>query len=203
MIRNEWYTAAAAFAFAFAFAFTLLAPQAGAQQLSVKPVVEKRIQQLPAGPLYWRIENLPTLAAARAVEGPTSLAAEVGGKVWLFTLGAPGGSTPGATKVAEVGPVPPMDAKAYLLRINESRGPPGAKTAQHTHPGSESFYVLAGRLGQKTPEGDHQVDVGSTMTGKGADTPMEVYSAGSTDLHALVMFVVDASKPFSSSASIR
>ncbi len=199
MSRNTLYAAAAALAFAFA---SFAAP-ATAQQLSVKPVVEKRIKQLPAGPLYWRIENLPTLAQAQAAEGPTSLAAEVAGKVWLFTLGAPGGSTTGATKVAEVGPVPPMAAQEYLLRINESTGLPGAKTAQHTHPGSESFYVLAGRLGQKTPEGDHQVEVGKSMTGKGADTPMEVYSAGSSDLHALVMFVVDASKPFSSHASIK
>jgi len=197
--RNDLYAAAAALAFAFA---SFAAP-ANAQQLSVKPVAEKRIKQLPAGPLYWRIENLPTLAQAQAAEGPTSLAAEVAGKVWLFTLGAPGGSTTGATKVAEVGPVPRMAAQEYLLRINESTGPPGAKTPQHTHPGSESFYVLAGRLGQKTPEGDHQVEVGKSMTGKGADTPMEVYSAGSSDLHALVMFVVDASKPFSSHASIK
>lgn len=199
MSRNDLYAAAAALAFAFA----ALAPPANAQQLSVKPVVEKRIKQLPAGPLYWRIENLPTLAQAQAAEGPTSLVAEVAGKVWLFTLGAPGGSTTGATRIAEVGPVPPMAAQEYLLRINESSGPPGAKTAQHMHPGSESFYVLAGRLGQKTPDGDHQVEVGKTMTGKGADTPMEVYSAGSTDLHALVMFVVDAGKPFSTHASIR
>lgn len=199
MSRNNWYVAATA----LVCTVISFASLASAQPLSVKPVVEKKVKQLPAGPLYWRIENLPTLAQAQAAEGPTALAAEVAGKVWLFTLGAPGGSTAGATKVAEVGPVPPIAAQEFLLRINESGGPPGATTAQHTHPGSESFYVLAGRLGQKTPEGDHQVDVRKTMTGKGADTPMEVYSAGSTDLHALVMFVVDASKPFSSHASIK
>jgi hypothetical protein len=31
--------------------------------------------------------------------------------------------------------------------------------------------------------------------------PMQVSSSGSTDLHALVMFVVDATKPFSSPAT--
>lgn len=158
---NSPYAAAAA----LAFALTSLVAKGDAQQLSVKPVVEKRVEQLPPGPLYWRIENLPTLAQAKAAEGPTSLVAEVAGKVWLFTLGAPGGSTPGTTKVAEVGPVPPIAAREYLLRINESTGPPGAKTPQHTHPGSETFYVLAGRLGQKTPEGNHQVEAGTSMTG--------------------------------------
>jgi hypothetical protein len=35
------------------------------------------------------------------------------------------------------------------------------------------------------------------MNGHAADTPMEVFSAGTTDLEQLVMFVVDANKPFS------
>jgi len=63
--------------------------------------------------------------------------------------------------------------------------------------------VLGGRLGQRTPGADDQVELGKTMTDKGADTPMEVYGAGSTDLHALVMFVGDAGKPFSLHASTK
>jgi hypothetical protein len=43
-------------------------------------------------------------------------------------------------------------------------------------------------------------DVESGRRGHGADTPMEVSSAGTTDLDQLVMFVVDASRPFSSPA---
>ena len=45
-----------------------------------------------------------------------------------------------------------------------------------------------------------RVQVGQAETGHGADVPMQVSSTGSTDLHALVMFVVDADKPFSSPA---
>jgi hypothetical protein len=33
--------------------------------------------------------------------------------------------------------------------------------------------------------------------------PMQVSSSGATDLHSLVMFVVDAFKPFSSPAELR
>jgi hypothetical protein len=44
------------------------------------------------------------------------------------------------------------------------------------------------------------VKVGQPETGQGADTPMQASSSGSTDLHSLVMFVVDATKPFSSPA---
>jgi hypothetical protein len=168
--------------------------------LSVKPVVEKRLKELPQGPLFWRIETLPTLAEAQTVAGPTALAAEISGKVWLFTLGSKGGATPGAVKVAEVGPVPPVQAPEYLLRINHASGPPGARTPPHSHPGSEAFYVLKGRLGQRTPHGIVHADAGAAMNGHGADMPMEVFSAGTVDLDQLVMFVVDATRPFSSPA---
>jgi hypothetical protein len=39
-------------------------------------------------------------------------------------------------------------------------------------------------------------------SGHGAGTPMEVSSTGTTDLDALVMFVVDATKPFSAPAEL-
>ena len=111
---------------AAAFAL-LLAPAAMAQQpLVIKPLAEKKIDELPAGPLFWRIENYPSLAQAQASAGRWSLAAESAGKVWLFTLGPAGGATPGGSKVAEIGPVPPITAPEYLLRINHAGGPPGA-----------------------------------------------------------------------------
>jgi hypothetical protein len=186
-------------------AMGMLLPSAAAAQTPkfvIKPVVEKKIKELPAGPLYWRLENFPTLAQAQAAAGPTSLAAEVSGKVWLFTLGAKGGATPGASKVAEIGPVPRITAPEYLLRINHAGGPPGAKTPVHSHPGSESFYVLAGQLGQKTPHGVAHADAGHAMVGHGPGMPMEVFSSGTTDLDQLVMFFVDPSKPFSSPAKL-
>jgi hypothetical protein len=137
----------------------------------------------------------------QAAAGPTALAAEAAGKVWLFTLGPKGGVTPGASRVAEIGPVPQIAASEYLLRINRAGGPPGAKTPVHTHPGSEAFYVLTGTLGQKTPHGVGYAEAGATMNGHGgADMPMEVFSAGASDLDQLVMFVVDANRPFSSPA---
>ena len=175
----------------------LPSPARRSRQFDIKPVAEKKLKQLPAGPLYWLVENFPTLAQAQAAEGPTSLAAEIAGKVWLFTLGPKGGSTPGGSKVAEIGPVPPITAPEYLLRINHAGGPPGAKTPVHTHPGSEAFYVLAGRVGQKTPHGVNYAEAGQSMNGHGAEMPMEVFSAGKTDLDQLVMFLVDATRPFS------
>jgi hypothetical protein len=168
----------------------------------IKPVAEKKLKQLPAGPLYWQLENFPTLEQAQAAAGDMSLAAKVAGKVWLFTLGPKDSPTRGGSKVVQIGPVAPITAPEYLLRINHAGGPPGAKTGAHSHPGSEAFYVLAGRLGQKTPRGITHADAGHSMNGHSAGTPMVVFSSGTTDLDQLVMFVVDASKPFSTPAKL-
>lgn len=184
-----------------AMGFPLPPTTAAAQgKFVVKPVAEKKLDHLPSGPLYWRLENFPTLAQAQAAAGPTSLSAVAFGKVWLFTLGPQGAATPGAGKVVEIGPVPPITAPEYLLRINLASGPPGAQTPVHSHPGSEAFYVLAGRLGQKTAHGVNYAEAGQSMNGHASGTPMQVLSAGTADLDQLVMFVVDATKPFSAPA---
>jgi hypothetical protein len=182
----------------------------------VKPVAEMKVQQLPKGPLYWRVEKFPTLDQAKAAaskyrwnpdtvsyDGWPSMTAEVAGSAWLFTLGQKGASTPVGTKVAEIGPVPPLSASEYLLRVNYGSGPPRAKTPVHSHFGSEAFYIIAGKLGQRTPLGIAYVETGHTMNGHTAAMPMEVFNAGTTDLRALIMFVVDADKPFSSPAKFQ
>ena len=181
----------------------------------VKPIAEMKVKQLPKGPLYWRVENFPTLDQAKAAageyrwnpdtvtyDGSPSLSAEVAGKVWLFTLGPQGAATPGGTKVAEIGPVPSITAPEYLLRINYGSGPPESKTPVHFHNGSEAFYVVDGKLGQKTPDGVSYVEAGHTMNGHMAGMPMQVFNGGTADLTALIMFVVDATKPFSVPAKL-
>jgi mannose-6-phosphate isomerase-like protein (cupin superfamily) len=170
--------------------------------LVVKPLAERKVAELPPGPLFWRIENFADVAQAHAAAGPLALVATSSGKVWLFTLGPPGGSSPGGARVAEVGPVQRPAASQYLLRINEASGPPGSITPVHSHPGSEAFYVLSGETSSHTPGGVKQISAGQTETGNSADTPMQVSSSGSADLHSLVMFVVDATKPFSSPATL-
>ena len=179
-----------------------LAPAAAQSALVIKPLAEKKVTDLPPGNLYWRIENVASLAEAKATVGPWSLAAESAGKVWLFTLGPAGGSTAGAKKVTEFGPIPRVAAPQYLLRINEASGPPGSITSVHSHPGSEAFFVLTGEQSIRSPHGVMRVQPGQPATGHGADVSMQVSSTGSTDLHSLVMFVVDATRPFSSPAKL-
>jgi hypothetical protein len=52
-------------------------------------------------------------------------------------------------------------------------------------------------LGQRTPQGVMNIEAGHAMNGHSAGTTMEVFNSGTTELKALIMFVVDATKPFS------
>ena len=186
-----------------ALAGCLLALPAWSQAaLSIKPLAEKRVDRLPDGDLFWRIENFPSEAEAAAAATPWSLNVKAAGKVWLFTLGAPGRASERAAPVTEVGPIPRVSASEYLLRINEATGLPGSVTPVHSHPGSEAFYVLQGQQSIRGAHGVLRIDAGKAEAGHGADQPMQVSSSGSTDLHALVMFVVDAKRPFSSPAAL-
>lgn len=175
---------------------------AGAGTLVVKALAEKKVGQLPSGPLFWRVETYPTLAAAQAAAGPMSLAAEFEGNAWLFTLGPAGGSSAGGTRMVEIGPLPTVKAPEYLLRINHASGPPGSITPVHTHPGSEAVYVLAGEESFRTPHGVKRIGAGQAEAGHDPDTPMQASSTGSEDLRALIMFVVDATRPFSRPATL-
>jgi quercetin dioxygenase-like cupin family protein len=182
----------------------VLSSAAVAQQgaFSVKPLVERKITALPDGELFWHLSTFDTSEQAQKAAGPLGLVAEYDGKVWLFTLGHAGEASKGGKQVATIGPLPQITANEYLLRVNEAGGPPGSKTAAHTHPGSESFYVISGELTQKTPHGEARVTAGQSMVGHGGGDPMVVSNSGSGDLKELALFVVDANKPFSSPAKM-
>jgi len=173
------------------------------EPLTIKPLAERTVESLPDGELYWRIETVPDGAAAQAAGSPWSLVAEAAGRTWLFTLGPRADAGAKGTKVADVGPIPRFAAARYLLRINQASGAPGSLTPIHTHPGSEAFYVVRGEQSIRGPGDVIRVRAGSGEAGRGADVPMQVSSTGDADLLALVMFVVDATRPFSSPAALR
>jgi hypothetical protein len=185
-----------------AMAACVAGPACADEALVVKPLVERKVDTLPAGELYWRIQTYPTRDAATAAAGPYTLIAESGGQVWSFTLGPGGVQDAGATKVADVGPIARVTATHWLLRINEATGPAGAVTPVHSHPGSEAFYVLSGRHSIRQVAGTLNVDAGHAEPGRGADLAMQVSSTGDAPLRSLVMFVVDADRPFSTPAAL-
>ncbi|GAB2512589.1 hypothetical protein [Lysobacter humi (ex Lee et al. 2017)] len=175
-------------------------PPAG--QLWVRPLAEKRVDTLPAGALHWQVEPFATLGEAGAATGPWSLAVEADGRAWRFTLVGDGAPRPTSSDAIVVGPVERPRAARYLLRINYASGPRGDVTPVHSHPGSEAFYVLHGEHSVRTAHGTLRVRAGKAEPGHGADMAMQVSSSGVEDLGSLVMFVVDADRPFSSSATL-
>ena len=62
--------------------------------------------------------------------------------------------------------------------------------------------MLSGEQSIRGANGVLRVTEGRSEAGNGADMAMQVTSTGSTDLHALVMFVVDAGRPFSTPAKL-
>jgi mannose-6-phosphate isomerase-like protein (cupin superfamily) len=184
-----------------ASALCFAAPPASAHEaLNLKNLGQKKVETLPPGELYWRIATFPSIAQAQSAAGPYGLAVQSrDGKAWLFTLGAKDAAGAG-TRVSEVGPIAPFPAHDYLLRVNEATGEPGATTSVHSHPGSEAYFVLDGEQSVRGPNGVLKIHPGQSSTGNGAYVPMQVTSTGAAGLHALVMFVVDANRPFSSPA---
>lgn len=179
-----------------------LPPAAAQQPLAISVVAEKTVRALPDGPVLWRLETFRDLDRARAAAGPTGLVAQVDGTVWLFTLGPAGHVSAGATGVAELGPLPPLlatrhgrPAALFRLMIHEVRGAPGSLTPVGSHPGPQALYVLAGEASETTPRGIARAAAGQTMVGPARDVSMQLASSGTTDLHALMLSVVDAARP--------
>ena len=176
---------------------------ATASALVVKPVAEKTVQSLPDQPLYWHVERFSNAAEAANGAAPEALIVDYYDKSWRFTLGMKRHARSMGKLMATIGPVPKPVATSYLLRINRASGPPGATTPVHSHPGSEAFFVLTGRLCQRTEQGTTQLDAGRAMNGDMPAMVMQVQSCGAVPLDQFVMFVVDAQKPFSSPATFR
>ena len=62
--------------------------------------------------------------------------------------------------------------------------------------------MLSGEQSIRGAHDTQRVQAGQPEPGHGADMAMQVSSSGTIDLHSLVMFVVDADKPFSSPATL-
>ncbi len=82
------------------------------------------------------------------------------------------------------------------------KAPSGWRSPEHSHPGSEVFYVLKGRVGHKSPHGTHYADAATGINSHGADTPMQVFNGGESDVETFAMFLLDATRPFSSPAKL-
>lgn len=178
---------------------------ASTQEPTITPFqLNRMVDRLPEGPLYWRLQTFATRAEAEAAAGPTGQVGEAEGSVWLFTLGAKGGAPAGGTLIDEIGPLEAPSADTYLLRNAYTSTPPrgvaGGGDVVHTHPGAEAFFVFAGEQTVWTPGQAVITGAGRSNAGVPADTPLLVVSTGSEPRRAFTLFVVDAARPFASPA---
>jgi hypothetical protein len=164
-------------------------------------LVERKVQALPASPLFWQMERFPGLEQAEEATGAYGLATtDAAGGTWLMTLGAARTTAPGALSSTQVGPMARFEASEYLLRVTQVGGARGATSSMQSHPGSVAVYVLAGELCLRTTTGQARLAAGQHAAVAGIGTTIQSSSCGGSDLLALVMSVTDASRPFSSPA---
>jgi quercetin dioxygenase-like cupin family protein len=166
------------------------------EKFVVDKVAEKPLQSLPDGDLYWTAETFPSLDEANAAVGDASVAAEVGGKAWLFTIGPEDKVGHGGAWVASVGPIDRFEAPEYMMRINTSDAPPGTQTSVHSHPGSEAMHVLSGEVTVRWPDKTSVIKAGESSAGQPPHTTMQATSTGDEDLKEVIMFLVDPTQEF-------
>jgi hypothetical protein len=162
----------------------------------------QEIGTLPRGtPIFWRIDEFPTLAAAERARPETGTAVESLGRVWLFTIGPKASRSFGGRHIADVGPLPVTDGARYSARYFEAVFRPGMKSRVHWHPGPEAWLTLSGGICLETPEGK--------MVGRAGDPPvivrggprMELSAVGTEVRRSIAIVLHDSSQPASIPAS--
>lgn len=106
--------------------------------------------------------------------------------------------------------VPELPGGELVWRIENFPSKASAESAAGTwslvaEAAGRAWLFTLGSAGGSSPAGAHGtlvVKAGTPAAGHGASMAMQVSSSGSSDLQSLVMFVVDATQPFSSPASL-
>ncbi len=157
-------------------------------------LAERQVENLPAGALFWRLERFASAPQAEEASGAYGLAfTDSAGGAWTATLGSSAG-------FADVGPLSPVVASAYLLRVTEVTAPRGSTSPVVTHPGTAAIYVLSGEMCIRTAAGLARIPTGQAGLAPAADTALQASSCGAAHLRALVLSVTDADRPFTSPA---
>jgi len=130
-------------------------------------------------------------------KGPGATVMEALDQVWLFSIGAAGGRTPGGKRVAEIGPLPVKAGTKYTAQYMEAIFPPGAETRPHTHPGPEAWYHAAGGVCLETPEGKAFGRAGDNGFIVPGDRPMRLTVTETEERRSIVLILYETGKPAS------
>jgi len=159
------------------------------------------LDDLPQVPLYWHLDTYQTRAAADAAKGPRGTIVESLGKIWLFTIAEAGWRPTSSERIAEIGPLPLVQANQYAAVYMEGVFKPGMASRVHRHPGAEAWYTLAGEMCVETPAGKLVQRAGGPGVIVPGGEPMELMGTGSAIRRSLVLILQDASQPRSTPAT--
>jgi hypothetical protein len=173
----------------------------GTREMGCFITAREVLGKLPQMPLFWHLDTYSTRAAADAAKGPRGTVVESIGKIWLFTVAGPGWRPIGGDRVAEIGPLPLVEADQYAAVYMEGLFEPGMASEVHRHPGVEAWYTLTGEMCVETPAGKLIQCAGDPGVIVAGGLPMELIGTGGSVRRSLVLILQDASKPRSSHAS--
>jgi quercetin dioxygenase-like cupin family protein len=150
---------------------------------------------LPAGDLFWHLDEFSSRALAESARGPRGTVTESFGKHWLFTIAEESWRPSGGEHVASIGPLVIARDGPYTARYMEALFPPGSQPVGagpgHRHPGPEAWYVLSGAQCLETPNGIITASAGGTaMVPEG--WPMAISDLG-TEIRRTVLLVLHPS----------
>ena len=147
-------------------------------------------------PVFWHIDEFPTLAAAQRAEGPTSVTFEAQGSAWLYTIDSDSSSRHGGTQRGVVGPLPIHPDRLYRIMAMATRFLPGQFSPVHTHSGPEAWWVLEGEQCLQTTRATVRAHAGQSAFVAEGDT-MRLVATGTGPRRALVLILYDADRPAS------
>ncbi len=151
-------------------------------------------------PLYWHLDAFSTLAAARAAKGPRGTVVESLGRIWVFTIADADYRPAGGTRVARIGPLPPVRADRLAAVYMEGVFRPGMVTEVHRHPGMEAWYTIEGSMCVETPDGRLDQRAGDAGVFVPEGVPMVLTGTGTGPRKSVVLILQDTTLPRSTPA---
>ena len=157
-------------------------------------VSDKRLPAALPTPVFWHIDEFPSLADAERAETSTSVAFVAYGSAWLYSIGLDTANHHGGRHRAVVGPIPIQPNRTYSMMVMSAHFLPGQFSVVHTHPGPEAWWVLDGEQCLQTTRTTVRARAGQGAIVAEGDT-MRMVGTGTNPRRALVLILHDSDKP--------
>ena len=159
-------------------------------------IADQPMGQLPKSETYWHLDTFPTRATAEAAKGPHGIVVEALSKVWLLSIEDKDWHAPGGEHVTTIGPLPIKAGERYAARYLEAIFEPGMTAPEHTHPGPEAWYTLAGETCLESSDGKVQIGrAGGPPVIVPGGPAMHLTATGTAQRRALVLILHESDKP--------